>query len=316
MKKKTSLAIIACLLLAITACKQESAKAARTGDKKADNVVLPDGTPPTPHTERADRLAANPENAAIGNIAGMMQYNSSPIDPLCFAQLWEGAENPSINLAACKSENFVRIDDPAQYSARDSFIGTAYRPADIAAENMPAAAFIEYKFIGPAADGAAILVRESGGGTGLFSSLYVMKRTDDELKVVTTIAGGDRCNGGIESANVKDGQIYFTQNMTLLALYGIGTQSTPATMPDAAAELPDCAVCCYGLGHYNGLALQKVTLPAELETMLGQATLTAADAPAACGDKITLDYIKAGNTTLDTAQLAAFAEKIKTACFE
>ena len=90
----------------------------------------------------------------------------------------------------------------------------------------------------------AVLFLYSGGGSGSFGSILALSRQprpDGEIMLtVTTLRdGGDRCNGGIQAAQLTKDALMVTM------------ATTPAELMDAAgakdqAGLPDCAICCGG----------------------------------------------------------------------
>lgn len=92
-----------------------------------------------------------------------------------------------------------------------------------------------------------VVVYESSGGTGVFSEVVALRRTplDGEIQITaeSLFSGGDRCNGGIETAEV-------TREGTLL----VETYATAAELLDLAgidpddidSGMPGCAACCLG----------------------------------------------------------------------
>lgn len=306
----------ACLLLAILpACKPENnIPTPPVPDENSAAIILPSGTPPEPDMPRTSFTSASADAPLFTGVPRSLQYEGKPVDPLCFNQLWQQSdEKPAIRLDNCNPGLYTPVEDPDQYSAADGFIGTAYRPSDIAPEHMPALAFIEYKNLGMIDDHSVVLIRESGGGTGLFTSLYLFRRDGANLHVVKNIAGGDRCNGGIETAHIDNGFLHYDVNLTPLALYALGGGETEDVN---SADLQDCAVCCYALAHYQIDKLHSVSLADNLSQMLSQSPLMAEDAasPAACFDRLALAQIKSGQTKFSPEKLSAFANKIEKEC--
>ncbi|MBU0799815.1 MAG: hypothetical protein KKA05_02310 [Alphaproteobacteria bacterium] len=309
MKKQSLFILSACAVLTLSACKKEEQATAPAPAPAATSVVLPDGMPPQPE---ASVIALPPHKAPASPAPSVaLQKNGQPVDPYCFVQTWEQNVNAAIiDLNACEDADNVRVADSDQYTPSDGFVGTAYRPAGADAENMPAHAYIEYKYLGDVDGDAAVLIRESGGGTGQFTSLYLFKRVDDTLQVTRNIAGGDRCNGGIESAALSDGALRYSINLTPMALYAQGGGRTDGMDVE---DLPDCATCCYAQAHYNNETLESISLDSDLPNLLSQRTLGGADA-ASCFDTIVQGNITAGETNFTPEQLAAFTTRIQTTC--
>ena len=98
-----------------------------------------------------------------------------------------------------------------------------------------------------------VLVYYSGGGTGTFSAIFIVRRARDPASGEETITadrligGGDRCEGGIESAEVID-------EKTLR--YGLNVPA-PDFVSASGAPVGDvnglstCAVCCYAVLDYR-----------------------------------------------------------------
>jgi hypothetical protein len=308
MKKQSLLILSTCAVLTLSACKEESQQTAAPATAPPA-VVLPDGMPPQPE---AAVIALPPHKAPAAPAPSLaMQKDGKPIDPYCFVQTWDQNVNAAIiDLNACEDADNVRVPNSDQYTPSDGFIGTAYRPAGVDAENMPAHAFIEYQYLGDIDGDAAVFIRESGGGTGQFTSLYLFKRVDDTLQITRNIAGGDRCNGGIESASLKKDTLRYSTNLTPMALYAQGGGRTDGMDVE---DLPDCATCCYAQAHYNNDTLESVTLDSDLPNLLSQRTL-GGDNTASCFDTIIQAQINAGETIFTPAELAAFTTRIQTEC--
>ncbi|MBF0334075.1 MAG: DUF1311 domain-containing protein [Alphaproteobacteria bacterium] len=113
-----------------------------------------------------------------------------------------------------------------------------------------------YRVAARLGDGRDVLVIfESGGGTGVFSEVAALRRvaTDGEtlMTAESLLAGGDRCNGGIETAEVtREGALLIESYATaveLLELAGIDPDEVDPSMPG-------CASCC--LGRARGVVSQ------------------------------------------------------------
>jgi hypothetical protein len=302
-----------CAALALAACKKEEQQAATDAEAGAitAQTILPDGMPPQPQTP-VTPLAPPSETVPI-TASPTLTYNDAPVDPLCFLQTWnQDADNPVIDLAACDDPAIVRITDTGLYTPPADFRGAAYRPAEMADDDDTGVAFVEYRYLGDVGGDAAVLLRESGGGSGLFTTLYLMHRDGDKLTVVRPVAGGDRCNGGLTAADIVGEELAYDENLTPMALYALG--GGPDT--EASDALPDCASCCYATAHYAGDALDHVQIDDSLGNILERMIAETPDgnATAACFDRVILAHIKTGATRFSLDELNAFSREVQATC--
>lgn len=228
------------------------------------------------------------------------------IDPLCFAQAWEQpADGAVIDLGKCSTADLVRVPPGDGYKPGKDAHGVAYRPADISAADMLVPAFIEYKYLGDAGMEHAVLLSESGGGTGMFTSLFLLRRDGESLRISRTVAGGDRCNNGLRRAAVENGSLSYEVNLTPAALYQLAGFDSTAEMP--GGPLKDCAVCCYAAATYRGDDLVDVRFAPGI---------TAALSPDEGGTSGCFDSVigKYATTTLTPEKLAAVGAEIHAQC--
>lgn len=180
-----------------------------------------------------------------------------PVSPLCFTMANEG---DTIDPQACDSALEATESDPS-YPTSQGFYGTAYHFKDD--PEALAAGYIEYRHLGETNGKEAIWVRDSSGGSGIFTTLYLLSRTDDDkLKVEQVVATGDRCINGIENAFIDEtGALQYETNLTQQGIYNLAAESAEKTSEDT--ELENCAVCCIGRAHYKDGILQSITLSEE-----------------------------------------------------
>lgn len=107
--------------------------------------------------------------------------------------------------------------------------------------------FFEYEYLGRNGDFYFISTSESGGGTGVFSSIRILELEDNKLNEIRTLCAGDRCNGGISGEEYNNGIITFSQNVTSEDLYILASDS----IEKPQLPLEYCAVCCVGSVQYE-----------------------------------------------------------------
>lgn len=166
------------------------------------------------------------------------------IHPACLWQIIEQDPDekpaPRIPLGACARGN---RHIPATASDDGSF------SAPGASEGLPT--WLSYRILGKLAEGRDVAaVWYNSGGTGQFSELYLLQRTpgagrDDVMLSGELIdGGGDRCNGGIESAKLTGaGTIEVDYNLTPLDLL---SEADENVAEEVFEDLMSCAVCCVG----------------------------------------------------------------------
>ena len=249
--------------------------------------------------------------AAVPAAAGLplpatLNSGGKAIDPLCFAQTWEQpADGGTIDLGKCAPADMVRVPPGDGYKPGKGAHGIAYRPADISAADMPVPAFIEYKYLGDAGMEHAVLLSESGGGTGMFTSLFLLHRDGEALRISRTVAGGDRCNNGLRRAAVENGTLSYEVNLTPAALYDLAGFDSSAEMP--GGPLKDCAVCCYATATYRGDDLVDVRFAPGIAAALSPDE----SGTSGCFDSVIGKY---ATTILTPEKLAAVGAEIQNQC--
>ncbi len=100
-------------------------------------------------------------------------------------------------------------------------------------------------------------------GSGVFSRLILLEKSETEFRLLEGIAGGDRCQRGlkIEEVDFKDGLLHYAELITPNRLMS-WNDTTESSM-----EYADCMVCCCGSARYtyDPLTRKKVFLGIDLE---------------------------------------------------
>jgi Uncharacterized protein conserved in bacteria, putative lipoprotein len=176
--------------------------------------------------------------------------------------------------------------------------------------------WFSYRPIGRLTNGeSVVLVEWSGGGTGQFSEIDSIRSTTDggetTISARNLLGGGDRCNGGIESASMR-GE----------SAIDVVVRATPADIVAAGDpgidvygyDLASCAICCAGTIAYRfdvGANKQAVA-SATVGERLSEQQDAAQDAQA-CFDRL---VATGGNLprTFDAAALAQLAQRFREGC--
>ncbi|TNE54024.1 MAG: hypothetical protein EP338_09030 [Bacteroidetes bacterium] len=102
--------------------------------------------------------------------------------------------------------------------------------------------YFEYEYLGHRDETYYISTSESGGGTGVFTSIRKLQVRGNQLREMKVIAIGDRCNGGIIQAGIENEKLIFSQQTTDAELLAVASEK----VQDLDIYLESCAMCCIG----------------------------------------------------------------------
>lgn len=150
-----------------------------------------------------------------------------------------------------------------------------------------------------------LYVQMSGGGTGAFTSLVAVEKTDTTLRYLDTLEGGDRCNGGISDPvfNEEDQSLTYKVNVTPLSLYSLTQEETPKDL-----KFADCASCCLGKLSYEDSDITQFNFNKDVSS-LGEK-----GSPQACYDQVIKETMASGKATLTPEELIKFGDEVKKRC--
>ncbi len=194
----------------------------------------------------------------------LYDHNGAPVDPLCFIHNYGAEDAPVYPTQNCEWEGLASVGEEAPLD-ENRFVSTAYEDRYFdpeTEETFISHGFIGYRAIGhigtPDAGYEAVVVVENGGGSGIFSSIMLLETRFDEDTQSRVFARrqvlgtGDRCMGGYENANIKDGKLEFSINTTMGDMLRFaGNEERPILKSDAAGSLPYCSICCYAVAHFD-----------------------------------------------------------------
>lgn len=235
-----------------------------------------------------------------------LMVEGAPIDPMCFVML--GGETPTaLTLKECGSN--YEITDAQNAVDENGYVYAQYTTPGEVQNVRPS--MIRYKYLGETKKGYNLLIESSGGGTGQFSSIYIVDRKEGGLGVVDVIAGGDRCNGGIESATVYEGELVFNQNVTPFDFLDLA-DSNPYGLK-AYEDLDACAVCCYGVARYNADGFKGISVTAELDD-LEDRDPSPERGMQNCFDKVLKSRMDIGQIDMPASVVKSFVQEFHAAC--
>lgn len=260
-------------------------------------------------------LSACKDNRALEPTAvePALMVNGAAVDPLCFlTRDDDDSKAPVYPTQGCGGSEYVR--DEKNTSPLDaSFVSTGYFYVDPEAPEQKFPGFVGYKYLGEYRGLKAVELIENGGGTGMFTSVQLLRAENDgTLRVIQTLAGGDRCNGGIASAFMSGRTLVYDVNLTPYDFVSVA-EYNPKNL-QAYDDLDACAVCCYGtLRYVNGqpdsLALSPEAAPE------GENAAAAADRPLqACFDDAFRRARGAGETVMSLKDNKKFVSGFFDSC--
>lgn len=250
--------------------------------------------------------------APAANASGFT-FHGRPIDPRCVAALVPmeaGAPQP-VELARCtKSGKVTHVDSSFEVEEPD--------PA--AVMGTP---FDSYEILGR--DGArfAIATLSSGGGTGRFTDLMIVRKSGARLVAEKILLRGtDRCNGGLWDAKLDGSLLIWSENLTPSDLIEFGGIKSLTAYKDLEASASSCVATrnmAYdmksGDAHMVSITLQpgygQGNSNGRIEDREGW---TEQYAHQHCFNTFYNGYVFDGRTELDPAQLKAFADGFASAC--
>lgn len=200
----------------------------------------------------ADTPQANKLNGAPRIMKTDLGLN---ISPLCFEQLFgtDGPKGP-IDVTTCESKSgYKNIQTGIEEGRYRSLYEFPSEP-DMPAEK----GFSSYEFLGDIKAGSVIETYNETGGTGRFSSLILVTLNGNTLTLVDQLAGGDRCNNGLTDANVENGQLAYSTNITPgdFPLLAWGSEKNIKPYEDLEAS----AMSCFAIATFKDGTLSKISL--------------------------------------------------------
>lgn len=230
------------------------------------------------------------------------EYNNKPISPDCLVKLVEVSDNAhtTAKLATCSSAKAAKKVHLAQ---------GVYTTKDESSDRIQS--FADYSIIGESDNKFLLDFGQWTGGSGFFTSILWVEKTDTEIKLLKALAGGDRCNGGTE----KTGPWSYSINLTSADL--IDAAEDKSIKINAYRDLDASAAGCVAKSHYKfdpvnaSESFLYVVLDKRVEIDKAWASQFTYQA---CLDRLLTSYNDQKLGKLDLKGLKTFAEKFKGEC--
>lgn len=182
-----------------------------------------------------------------------MLYAGKPIDPLCFNKFpMDSARHDFVvDLKTCATPTEYEKAEGGMQTDPDGGIGYDF------VEGM---GYFYYRNLGSLPSGEnVIFTSSSGGGTGQFTQIFTVRLDGAKLVYGRDIAGGDRCNGGLFDAELKDGKVNYTASITAQDFSSIAHQQG-VLKAEYDKDLEGCAICCAATAEFMDGDLSAINL--------------------------------------------------------
>ncbi|MBL7479129.1 hypothetical protein [Legionella bononiensis] len=252
--------------------------------------------------------------SAAPKIPADLMYNNKPINPLCFDQ--EESSNKTLSLTNNCDLAPIEVVGQSKELLNKGYVGFEYKLKD---DSDTTSSYSYYKVIGYFNHFYTILSISNTGGSGHFSSIYLVKRDHDQLHIKTLPFGGDRCNGGLDEVTQNKNILSFSSNITPGDFLSI-SNNNPKKL-QAYDDLDACAACCVATALYK-TDLQQDSTQATLTSIqfandpdtLSELKSNDSTGYQACFNQLVLHYIAKNKTTLTVKELGTFMSEFNTNC--
>lgn len=189
-------------------------------------------------------VCAFAHNAIAVEIPNDFKYKGKAINAKCFDVFGDGPDNAPRDLSKCTLERLQKDD-------------TLFGPDFIGGKDEDGMSYSYYKYLGKVEDMYVIWWRGSGGGSGQFSAVLGVKKKGDTIQLKKEWGGGDRCNGGLAKASIKEGKIQTSVYVTYADL----PELVNVKVSDLQSkQLSYGATSCAAIMHLDGDDLKGVTV--------------------------------------------------------
>ena len=239
-----------------------------------------------------------------------LMYLNKPIDSLCFFRQ-EGIGS-DIDLKKCgANENKLTIKAMNPDLSKQGYLGYDYEDKRFTPGSQ---GYSYYKYYPVGNNKYWVYSINNSGGTGQFTAIDWVARKDQNTLVLNAIAGGDRCNGGIQDVFEKTNTLTYSVNLTAFDLIALADKSITLKPYD---DLAACAVCCTAKSFYTVTEITKPALDyVELSKVSDVSEMSEQGTLAACFNTFYVSYSKTHSSKLTHEQLLAFVNQFKRACMK
>lgn len=228
-------------------------------------------------------------------------YQGQPISPGCISQLVDIYNEPKseVSLQKCHAKNTAMVN------VKDDLVTTR-------TDSEQLEPFTSYQIIGQSGDKYLLVLTEWGGGSGVFTTIVWLRKTNTHLVFVKTLSMGDRCNGGVEKVGAWQYSVNLTPAAVLDSFGKTKLKIKPYDVLSASAS--SCvAKAIYTFNPKVAKAkLDKMILVDEAQDVSAQA-----DMPyQACFNQLFNGYVVSGNRELNQGGVDYFIAEFTRKCIK
>ncbi len=246
-------------------------------------------------------------------------YLGKPIDPRCVTKLTsgDGGKPQPVDLAACtrtmRGKSKVTRDD------------RAFETEEPVEGGIGQTEFDSYEVLSQSGSRFVISTEWSGGGTGRFTDLMVVRKTGSALSVEKFLSqGGDRCNGGLDGVDMRGGTLRWSVNITPYDLVGLGGLKSLKAYEDLETSATSCVATQSfeydldtGAVRFSSVTLQPNYGAGDKAGLLkDQAGWTERYTYQHCFNLFYNGYVSRGHIKLSPSETKAFANGFVRACLK
>lgn len=240
-----------------------------------------------------------------------LMFHNKPIDPLCFNITEGNATTVDLNNCGITKQKYVSKGSN-ETLIQQGYIG--YNWQDPSFQEAPQG-FSYYKIFHAGPNQYWLSTVNNGGGSGDFTTIYLVKRKNPTTLEVKALAGGDRCNGGLLDVSGSNNTLTYSVNITAYDFIALASKNDPKLK--AYEDLAACAVCCvakavYEVSPNSSPQLKYFDLGKNNNTkeMPDQGTYQA------CFNQLLSSYVTTGDTQLKQDKLNEFVHKFNQNCIK
>lgn len=256
-------------------------------------------------TETGTDLTSKKDIAADSNLR--LLWKGRDVPPLCLDKMLMGeTQLPQVPLASCEADPEKKI----LKTWRDKdWTKTDYAIAG--EEDLPPMTAM-YRVLGNTGDGVALEIYSATGGSGRFTAVVVVQIAGDQLRLIHSFGGGDRCNGGVADARVKNSMVTYGLYLTPGDFARTAFDDDRGIVPYEDVEAS--AASCFAIARYRNATLMEVELLPDAVKNSDSADWTTPLALQKCFNKRMSARTQGGKTILTPDEFRAFVTGFLKSC--
>lgn len=254
--------------------------------------------------------SAHAEHLNSSHYPADLQYANKPVDPLCFFDLDNDKGIVHFNDCGIAKTQYT-ITEKNKNLTQQGFYGFDWKDNT---SNYPSAGSSYYKAWEAGNHHYWLFTDNNGGGSGDFTAINLYSRQNDTTAMLTTVASGDRCNGGISDVKEKNHKLEYGVNLTAYDLLTLAHHDSHLKAYD---NISACAACCIAKAYYTvDNQLKPQLLYVDLGHHQESDALPDQGDTQGCFNKVFNAYVSGGKNKLEVSALQQFVEKFNRTCMK